>query len=294
MVKSGTSVVVVPFDRLPPVGMIGYEKQKKAALAMALSVWKGGEKRIVVFGLPGSGTRLFPRAVQRELENSGVRASLIQLRCDDFLLDDDAEAMASKVNEIEHMIEKNASERILSLLVIGNPEALGPEYENFQNRKQLATRELGNLLRKRYERTIVFCASDDPSKVDPSILESFEYPIYLRYLDLDSLAAILGKGLGRADSSKMAEKLYGELTDKRRFNLVSAEIVKAITNALKENPEIQNLPLEKATQLIRDHVFPCYPEVTVNSYEKENRSLIVKSEIVVEQWSKVPNGSDSR
>ncbi len=290
MLKHASAVGFASSPRLPQVGIAGYNMHKKAALAIALNVLKGGEKRVMAFGLPGSGVQRFPHAVISDLQRKlGIQVFLIHISCDKLILNRKiSKVMEETSRKISQVIEKNADEKGLAFILIDNPEALSYTYENFYEAKRMIIPWLSSILERKFDRTVVFCTSDDPSIVESSIISSFEYPIYLRYLDIDSLVSVVRAYLnGREDARQIAAKLYEEMEIERKMKLVSAEVIKALQISVAVSPEVKTSQTEVAANIIRGHVWPCYPEEYVKDYEKENGTYISRSEDTVRRWAEV-------
>jgi hypothetical protein len=287
-----TSVSFAKSPELPQVGFIGYNMHKMATLAIGLNALKGGEKRILAFGLPGSGVQRFPHAAISDMQRKlNIRVSLVYISCPELILSKKiAEVLDSTSQKMSEAIEKNVAERGLVFVLIDNPEALSCEYENFYENKKLLVSWLTSVVGRKYDRTVLFCTSDDPSKVEENIIGSFDYPIYLRYLDIDSLVTVIKKYLEkREDAQEIASKLYSEMENERKMKLVSAEVIKALQMTISVAPNIETCSTEQAVTAIRDHIWPCYPEEYVKEYEERNSSFVSCSEDTVKRWASVLN-----
>jgi hypothetical protein len=283
--KEPTFVRFVSPEQLAMTNVIGYDMQKRAAVAVGLHALPYGEKRLLVFGLPGSGVRRFVENVLWELnEKYATHVFLIDLSCENLILASDIEKTIRSISRrIEEELERNIRKGNSIVFLVERPESFSSKFQNFQSNKRAAILWLSFFLRKVYDKTLIICTSDDPSSIDALVLRTFNIPIYLRHLNLESLTQILATTLKRRDYSEIAKYLYDDV-EKNHFKLVSAEVVKAIERA---SDLIESIPIDQAAKCIRRHIYPCYPSTYVDDYEERNESLISHfSTFVLNCWSK--------
>jgi hypothetical protein len=264
--------------------LLGYDLQKKVALSIALDASAGGERRVLVFGLPGSGVGTFPNAVLGELKRKyGVTFSLFRLKCEDLVLYERKKAI-DVLDRVWGWLDSEKKEHPTALF-IERPEALSQRFENFYGSKGTATFWLSGFLERRFEKTLLFLTSDDPSMVELSLIRSFEIPIYMKFLDRESLIDTFKDCLGREDSSKIAGQLYKEVTG-AGFKLVSAEVVKACKEVI-ESERFNKLRTDQAVNFIKDYIFPSYSKEYIEMYEERNKTLIsLWHDHVIDYWTK--------
>lgn len=264
-------------EQLPETVFHGYKSNIESALSIGLSVAETGEERAIVFGLPGTGVGTFPYAVLWMLkERHNTPFSLIYLSCENMILESDIEESIEKLNMlIEEELMENEKEKTRTAFFIERPEVLSSEFKDFYGNKAVVSLWLSRFLRKRYTRTLMFCTSDDPSRIKQHLRNAFYLPIYLRYLDSQAITILLREVLSRKDYGKIAERLYNS-TDKEGFKLVAAEVIKAC-KLVEEIEGFNEMSVTQATRLLRDHIFPCYPLEYLKNYESKNIDLILRS-----------------
>lgn len=274
-----------PPNEIPKTELFGYDSQKKAAISLALDVSRGGEKRVFVFGLPGSGAGNFPYAVLWELKNYNVHFSLIHLICENIILVNNRKKVIKTLEEeLEKRLLTDAKKREPIALFIERPEALSQKFQNFHGNKAMVTSWLSSFLSRKFDKTLLLSTSDDPSNVDLSLIKLFDIPIYLRILSLEAIQSIFKAYLKRPDYLKIAEEFHKKMK-RFEFRFVSAEIVKASQEVTHEKG-YDDLTARQVAERIKSHIFPCYHSKFVESYEKRNEVLMDPSHIrVLNDWA---------
>lgn len=281
--KSLAGVRLLLPKEIPETELYGYDLEVNAGLGIALSVIEGGERRVLVFGLPGSGVGAFPRAIAWKLNSAyQMPFSLLHVACEEIILEFKAREVITSLIQWQKKIESRGN----MIIHLQRPEALTPKFENFHGTKAFANLWLSSFLGRRYNKILLFCTTDNPKDVDFSLLRSFKTPIYLKPADLASLSVIIKSILKRGDYDRIAGRLYRYM-ENANFKLVSAEVVNACRDIAASVENIKDLPVDKVVSLLKDRVFPCYPSRHVKEYEEINARLIsFSTDFVVGYWSK--------
>lgn len=266
---------------IPKTELYGYDLEVEAGLGLGLSVVKGGEKRALVFGLPGSGVGTFPRAIAWNLNAScDIPFSLLRVRCEDIILEHEVRQAVGNLLGFEEKIEANRP----VVIHIQRPEALSKSFENFHKTKAFTKLWLSTFLGRRHDKALIICTTDNPKYIDFSLLKSFKIPIYLSSLDSESVRRILCTFFDREDCDKIARQLHQEMR-RDGFELVSAEVVNACRETAKSIENFNELPVDEAVAFLRKNIFPCYPSDHVSEYQELNSGLISFSkEVTLDYW----------
>lgn len=286
--KELTFIQFISSEELKESKTIGYDLEKKAAKAIGLSATHHMDKTLLVFGLPGTGVKGFVETLFWELkEKHHVPIYVIHLSCESMILVNETEKTIRDLDmQIGQKLRTNIEKGNFVVFFVERPEALSSKLQNFQRSKSMVTAWLSYLLKRIGDRVLTVITSDDPSSISPPLIRSVIAPIYLRHLDLGSLSNILCEMLSRTNCHKVAEYLYHDV-EKNCFKLVSAEVVKAVERAKTMAEDLESLPVEKLSPLIRQHIYPCYPFKYVDDYEKRNENFVSYSrDFVIDYWSK--------
>lgn len=266
---------------------VGYEIQQNAMTSIALEAARYGEKRVIVFGKPGTGAIGFVKtALLRLKRQSNVESRVLKLVCQRVWVEPEIEkilgAIEEKLNEASSWTN---DENHLMVLLIEKLDSLTSKINNYQKNKAIFGFWLYSILKQSYNRTLIVCTSDDPSAIDDRLLRLFKLPLYLEHLNLQSIKRIFKTKMPRKDSEQVAETLY-RAVDKDGFKLVSAEVVKAIDRATTL-ADFGTVSTNEAARIIRGFIRPCYPSEVIKAYEECNKDLINYSKsFILRYWAK--------
>jgi len=264
-------------DSIKPGPFVNYEKQIKALSGMALTAARGGFKRSLLFGFPGTGKSNAPFALVKHLkENLSLCFSLTMIRCDELATKLYSEQYVNeKIISLNKSVER-AKRNAPALICFDEMESIWSQVE-ISPAKAILLSWARDFLDAYTKKVMILGITNYPAIVEPSLLRRFPSPIYFDLPTPKMIEKIVQKQLKierYVDVAYLLVRGYSEVG----LSPVGKEIVLACKELQIDEPKLSTFSeKEIAYRLLAYSSSGGATSDSVTKYKEQQRSLIMLS-----------------
>ncbi len=261
---------------LPEATMLGYSKQIKAGTSIALSVIKGTFKSMLIFGFPGNGKTLFPKALAQRLKDEESQPfSLVMISCGRMPteLGDPTEILSGLDETVQSGLQSQPV-----IMCFDEVDLLCPHISEVLPGRGAMSAWMRRLLKDEKSplratdtQAVLVGVTNYPSCIESSVKRNFEIPLYFEPTPICVAKRIIKEFL--TNDEQVAQK-YTENFQNLRLRPMGAEIIRACNQVKKIYPELGNISSDEIVRSMKANT-PIPPsERELQSYVKSNKDLI--------------------
>jgi SpoVK/Ycf46/Vps4 family AAA+-type ATPase len=275
-------------NEIPKRHLFGHNKQLRACLSLCENVVNGGKEALLIFGLPGSGKNIFPCVLANKFnsiqKNSEQQLSLAYIECAPLIKMDEKE----QISNLRYLLELAQKHKPVILHVCGLDILSGlnsqiTTCESFEN-KESVFRVLRLFFSNIPDKTLLLATVQEPKDVDPFFLSRFDNIFYFEEMSKNEVEEIIAFYLNRKDADTIATRLLKEI---REFDMAlsSGVLINACKLAIQKTEDLQKLSSDDVALLLQHSLSPRLTDEKVTEYEKENKELLIQSNLQLKFWS---------
>ena len=264
--------------------MMGYNEQMKAAIAIASSVIDGSSKTVLVFGFPGNGKTLFPKALECRLrEETKKKFSLKIIECDDIPVEvGDPNNTISVLNSI---IDKALDDKP-TILCFDEVDHLCPVIRDVQPNRGAFSAWMRRLLKderiKKQSGVLLMGVTNNLGKIEPSVKRRFQIPLYFEPTPPEIINEMIQKNLINSDD---LAKEYYHIFKKLHLHPMGAEVMAACNGVRDTYSNRNSLSPDNVVRSLVAHTPISPSEKEVERFQEVNSDLINLSlNYIIPNW----------
>jgi SpoVK/Ycf46/Vps4 family AAA+-type ATPase len=256
--------------------MIGYEKQMKASLQIALGILEGGSKSVLAFGIVGNGKTFFPKALcQRLLREESKDFTVATIKCNKIPVEvSDPTGLRNDLNDaidvaLQHQPVITCFDEVDRICPHINrvPPGLGSLSSWLQ--------EFLESKKMKDAKTLVIGTTNHPQCIELSVKRRFDIALYFEPTSPDVAKLLVKKHL--VDREDVA-KGYLKNFEKHHLQPMGAQIAQTCSEVKKNHTDLNTIPAEEIVRMLKANTPHPLSNKDVEEYKKENEDMINWSE----------------